>query len=172
MTNTTTTRRPSVATMKAAIKKAGIELAADATPKQIVVAFESIGSAPAPAAAPKAPKTAPKAGKKAPAAKSAAPKTAPAPANCACGCGAPTITAKAAFLSGHDARLAGVLGRARGNGNATAEQQEQYRSMTPALQAKVDKIAATAERNANVKAAKIAAKAAAKAAFDAAMATA
>lgn len=101
-----------------------------------------------------------------------APKPAAVPANCGCGCGAPTITARAAFLAGHDARMAGVLGRAIGSGTATPEQHAQYDRASAPLRAKIDGIAATAKRKAATKAAKDAAKAAAAAAFDAAMASA
>lgn len=99
-----------------------------------------------------------------------APPVKQAPSNCGCGCGKPTITAKAAFLSGHDARHAGVLGRAFGTGTATPEMQAAYDRLTDRLKEKVDGIAKTAKRNQAVKDAKEAAKRAAKEAFDAAMA--
>lgn len=93
-----------------------------------------------------------------PAAKPAAPA---APANCACGCGAPTITAKALFVSGHDARLAGVLGRALAADPADKAAQARLEALSPALQAKALSVKATADRKAAEKAAKAAAKAAA-----------
>ena len=93
----------------------------------------------------------------------------PAPANCACGCGKPTITAKAVFLSGHDARHAGNVGRGLAAGDASAV--EAFAALSPRLQAKAEGVRATAERKANEKAARIAAREAAKKAFDAAMAS-
>lgn len=98
-------------------------------------------------------------------AKPAAPK--PAPANCGCGCGQPTVTAKARFLSGHDARFAGMVGRGE-----TVPTDEQARLITPALQAKIDGIRQTTAKKAAAKQAREAAKAAAKAAYDKAMAAA
>lgn len=92
----------------------------------------------------------------------------PAPSNCACGCGAPTITAKAAFLPGHDARLAGVLGRSLANtpsGEARVALVERLDSLSPALKAKTIKIAETETK----RLARKAARKAAKEAFDAAM---
>lgn len=97
----------------------------------------------------------------------ATPAAKPAPANCGCGCGAPTITEKARFLSGHDARFAGAVGR--GEIKPTPAQAA---LITPALQAKIDGIAATASRRAAEKAARVKAKAAAKAAYDKALAAA
>lgn len=83
-----------------------------------------------------------------------------APANCGCGCGAPTITAKARFLSGHDARFAGQVGR----GEVTpADWQKAL--ITPALQAKIDGIRETQVKRDALKAAKAAAKVAAAKAY-------
>lgn len=113
------------------------------------------------------PATQARAAKPAPAVKEAKPATKPAPSNCACGCGTPTVTAKARFLSGHDARFAGLVGR--GEVQPTDEQTD---AITPALQAKIDKIRATATRKTAEKQARAAAKAAAKRAFDEAMAVA
>lgn len=47
-------------------------------------------------------------------AKTTAPKTAPAPVvtKCRCGCGLQTIRTDAMYLPGHDARHAGIVGRA------------------------------------------------------------
>lgn len=158
----TATRRPSAATMR---KMTGI--AADATPADVVHAWEALGSPRTMADAKRAtPAPAPAKGKGKPAATTSKPK--PAPANCGCGCGQPTITARAAFLAGHDARLAGVLGRAIGSGSATAEQTAQYAGLTDLLKGKTDKIAATARRAQAVKDAK----ATAKAAYDKALADA
>lgn len=96
-------------------------------------------------------------------------KAKPAPANCGCGCGAPTITAKARFLSGHDARFAGAVGRGE---TTPTEAQQAILDASPALAAKVEKVRLTAVRKAAVKASREVAKAAAKAAFDEAMAAA
>lgn len=94
----------------------------------------------------------------------AAPATFPL---CGCGCGVPTVTAKARFLSGHDARFAGQVGRGEVPLPLTAAQAA---LVSPALQAKIDGIRETqAKRNA-AKAARAAAKAAAKVAYDEAMA--
>lgn len=86
---------------------------------------------------------------------------------CGCGCKVPTVTAKARFLSGHDARFAGLVGR--GEVVPTPEQQA---LVTPALQGKIDGIRATAAKRAATKAAKAAAKEAAKAAYAAALVSA
>lgn len=91
----------------------------------------------------------------------------PAPANCGCGCGQPTVTAKAKFLSGHDARWAGQVGR----GEVTPT-EEQAHLLTPALQAKIDKIRATQAKRDALKAAKAAAKVAAAKAHAEALAAA
>lgn len=64
----------------------------------------------------------------------------PTPQNCACGCNQPTITAKAAFLSGHDARFAGRYGRGEIRLNA---HQKAVLDASPRLQAKVDGIIQT-----------------------------
>lgn len=106
-----------------------------------------------------------------------APVEAPAapaqPANCRCGCGAPTVTARALFLSGHDARFAGDLGRRLAASEVGPEREAltaEVDALSPALKAKVLKIAETANRKAAEKAAKAAARAAAKAAYEAALA--
>lgn len=97
------------------------------------------------------------------------------PQNCGCGCGAPTVTERALFLSGHDARLAGVVGRGLVDADPAARKAAQARleTLSPALQAKARKVVETAERKAADKAAKAkareAAKAAAKAAYEAAL---
>lgn len=172
-TNTTTTkpaaaktaRRATPATMRAALVKRGTHTkdeAAALAPKALLVAFE----APAPEAKPAPAKAA-----KAPAeAKAAKPAEAPVkkdatPRNCGCGCGAPTITQKASFLPGHDARFAGLVGR----GEITPADW-QTALVTPALAKKIDGIRETAKKKAAVKTAREAAKKAAEAAFAAAMA--
>lgn len=91
---------------------------------------------------------------------------------CGCGCGVPTVTAKATFLSGHDARHAGNLGRALAADPTDADLIAAYGRLTPALQAKVDRVRTTAERKVAEKAAKAAAREAAKAAYEAALAAA
>lgn len=119
--------------------------------------------------------------------KTAAPKTTPAtkavkpaspavvkpatkPSNCGCGCGSPALTSKGTFLPGHDARLAGVLGRAVGSSSATEAQRTQIASLSSPLQAKIAKIAQTERTRAVEKAARIHATAVAKAAYDLAFA--
>lgn len=164
----TATRRPSAATMRAALVKDGRFTKAEAAAldvKALIAAYNADDPTTDPTPAPKQAKA------KAPKAKPApkAPKAA-APANfplCGCGCGVPTVTAKARFLSGHDARFAGLVGR--GERVLTDEESS---LVTPALQAKIDKIRETANRKAATKAAQEAAKAAAKAAYAAAMASA
>lgn len=163
--NTTTTpapaKSPSVATMRAAIKRAGQPV--PETPKAIKDAYAAIKATPT---APKAPAAA----KPTPAPK-ATPVPAPrTPANCACGCGAPTITAKALFVSGHDARLAGVLGRALSANPKDADALKRAEALSPKLQAKVANVKATADRKVAEKAARAKAKAAAAAAYAAALA--
>lgn len=169
MSNTTTapakTRRATPATMRAALVKAGLDKAKAAalTPKALLAAYEALTATPAPAKetpVKKQSKTPAKAAKQAPAKKAATPTAPRTPANCGCGCGQPTITAKAKFVSGHDARFAGQVGR--GEIQPTDAQRD---LITPALQAKIDKIAATANRKAAEKAAKAAAKAAAAKAY-------
>lgn len=112
-------------------------------------------------------------------AKETAPKAAPAkvadkpaPANCRCGCGQPTVTTKATFVSGHDARLAGVLGRKVAEGTLTEQEQTLLNSLSDKLQAKVAKVADTARGREAKKAAAKAAKAVAKAAYEQALADA
>lgn len=169
MTNTTstkTTRRPTATSMKAALKRAG-RVPTDDTPKALVVAFEQWVADGKPAATVKSRPATP-----AEVPDSKAPR--PAPANCACGCGAPTITAKAAFLSGHDARHAGNVGRGLAE---LVKASPEYVALlatlpTPKLVAKAQGIEATARRRSASKSAAVAAKAAAKAAFDEAMAAA
>jgi hypothetical protein len=101
----------------------------------------------------------------------AAPATSVSFPLCGCGCGVPTVTAKATFLSGHDARHAGALGRALVANPADEAALTRLASLTPALQAKVARFIETANRKEAEKAAKAAArdaaKAAAKAAYDA-----
>lgn len=86
---------------------------------------------------------------------------------CGCGCKVPTVTAKAKFLSGHDARFAGQVGR--GEVTPTPEQQA---LITPALQAKIDGIRATAAKREAAKKARAAAKVAAAKAYAEALAKA
>lgn len=157
-------RLPSVATMRARLAAASV--AHDDTPKGIKAAFLALPTTPtpAPASKPKARKTA--APKPSPA-KATTPKRTPSDALCACGCGRPTITAKALFVSGHDARLAGVLGRAAATGDATAVTR--IEALSPGLKAKALRIADTARKQAAVKAARAVAKEQAKAAYAAAL---
>lgn len=104
-----------------------------------------------------------------PATPAAKPAAKPAPANCGCGCGLPTVTEKALFLSGHDARFAGRVGRGE---IEPTDAQRRILADSPRLQAKVEGIRATAAKKAAAKAAREAAKKAAKAAYDEAMAKA
>lgn len=101
-----------------------------------------------------------------------APAAKPAPANCGCGCGAPTITAKAVFLSGHDARHAGVIGRALAANPTDEAALASLARMSPVLQAKTNAITKTALAKVAKKAAAAKAKEAAKAAYDKALADA
>lgn len=97
------------------------------------------------------------------------PKADAEPANfplCGCGCGVPVVTAKATFLSGHDARFAGKVGR--GEVDPDARQLEILKA-SPKLQAKVASVAGTKLRKEAEKAAKAAAREAAKAAYEAAL---
>jgi hypothetical protein len=112
-------------------------------------------------------------------AKPAAPKATPAPAPapaapapCGCGCGAPTHRAEARYLSGHDARHAGQVGRALVAGG---DPEALLATLpTDALRAKatgmVEAHAAREAKKAARKAATEAARAAAKAAYAAALA--
>lgn len=99
-------------------------------------------------------------------------KAKPAPANCACGCGAPTITAKAVFLSGHDARHAGNVGRALAANPKDAAALKARDALSEKLQAKADAIRATAERKTAEKTARALAKVAAAKAYADALAKA
>lgn len=152
------TRRPSTATMRKQATQHGVTIPADATPKEIVTAWEQAMATPVEATPAKQAKgTAPakgKAPKQAKQAKASTPKA--PPANCGCGCGRPAITSRATFLPGHDARLASVLGKAV---TRTKDQQAQYAAMSPALKVKTDKIAATTAKANAVKALKAQAKA-------------
>jgi len=82
------------------------------------------------------------------------------PHDCLCGCGS-TITTKALFRPGHDARMAGQVGReiaAIMNGGHDEGDQIKINALieslpTPALQAKAHRVAETANRK-NLKAAK------------------
>jgi hypothetical protein len=99
------------------------------------------------------------------------PKTPTVPTNCGCGCGQPNVRGKASYLSGHDARHAGQVGRAIIADPAKAA--DLLKALpTEALQRKALGMVKTAEaKQAKVNAAK-AAKAAAKAAYDKALAEA
>jgi hypothetical protein len=101
------------------------------------------------------------------------PKTPTVPTNCGCGCGCgqPNVRGKASYLSGHDARHAGQVGRAIIADPAKAA--DLLKALpTEALQRKALGMVKTAEaKQAKVNAAK-AAKAAAKAAYDKALAEA
>lgn len=94
------------------------------------------------------------------------PKATPAPANCGCGCGVPTVSAKATFLAGHDARHAGNLGRALAANPDDAQAVAAYKAASPKLQAKIRKVEETAKRKAASKEAAKEAKVAAKEAYD------
>jgi hypothetical protein len=167
MSNTTRTSRPSARTMRSRLAKHDLAVADDATPKQVVDAYADLvaslgGAYSDPAKQAKSPKQA----KQAKVATPAKPKS--APANCGCGCGQPTVTAKATFLAGHDARFAGAYGRGEITLN---ERQMAILADSPKLQAKVDRIIATTAKRDAAKVARAAAKAAAKAAYDQAMAS-
>lgn len=159
-------RKPSTATMRAALVRGGMSKAdaAALAPAALVAAFAAIPTAPTTPAEAKPAKTPAKA-KQAPAATPAPVKPAATPRNCGCGCNAPTITERASFLPGHDARFAGLVGRGE-----IVPADWQTALITAPLQKKIDGITETAKRKAAVKTAREAAKAAAKAAFDAAMA--
>jgi hypothetical protein len=154
MTNTNTTpRMPNVKTARARLAERGIDAEA-LQGKALKQAWIDAHAEPAPA----------------PVEEPAAPAAPAAPGNfplCGCGCGSPTVTAKAKFLSGHDARFAGMVGR--GEVTPTPAQEA---LITDALQAKIDGIAATARKRAAAKAAKAAAKVAAAKAYAEAMASA
>lgn len=96
-------------------------------------------------------------------------KTKPAPANCGCGCGQPTVTERALFLSGHDARHAGVVGRALAANPDDAQAKAAYDRMSDRLKVKTDGIRRTALERAAAKQAKVAARKAAEAAYAAAL---
>lgn len=115
-------------------------------------------AAPAPAEVPAAP-----AAPEVPAA------PAPAPTLCGCGCAAPTVRPEAGFIAGHDARLAGQIGRALAAGEIAPEEAAR-RLGSDRLMAKAAGVADTARRREAGKAARAAAKAAAAAAYAAAMA--
>ena len=156
----TSTRRPTARTMR---KMTGLD---DATPiADVVAAWTAMGS-PARladvATTPADPEPAP-ADEPTPAPAPA--KDRPAPANCGCGCGVPTVTAKATFLAGHDARHAGTVGRGLAATPDDADLLAAYERMTPALQAKTDKIRETAESKNRIKAAREEAKRAYEAAL-------
>lgn len=94
---------------------------------------------------------------------------APAPRPCGCGCAAPTVRPEARFIAGHDARLAGQIGRALAAGEIDAEEAAR-RLGSDRLMAKAAGVADTARRREAEKAARAAAKAAAAAAYAAALA--
>lgn len=98
--------------------------------------------------------------------------TKPAPSNCRCGCGQPTVTAKATFVAGHDARLAGRLGRALAVNPKDEAALKVLATLTDRLQAKVEGVRVTAVKKAAAKEAREVAKAAAKAAYEKALADA
>lgn len=173
MSNTTATavKVPNVATIRKALTAAGVDHKG-ATPRDLKVAWLALNhptATPAPAKATPAPAKPAKAADKPAPAKVPAPR--PAPANCGCGCGQPTVTAKATFVSGHDARLAGVLGRALSANPKDKDALTRTLALSPKLQAKVVKVKETADRKVAEKAARAKAAAAAKAAYAAAMAS-
>lgn len=92
-----------------------------------------------------------------------------APRNCGCGCGRPTVTDRATFLAGHDARFAGQVGRGEIEPDVY---QQAILDDSPALAAKVAGIRATQQKKAAAKAAREAAKVAAKEAYAKALAEA
>lgn len=92
------------------------------------------------------------------------------PANCGCGCGSPTVTSKATFIAGHDARHAGVIGRGLAATPDDADLLAAYDRLSDRLKVKVDGIRQTALKKAALKAAQVAAKAAADKAYAEAMA--
>lgn len=92
-----------------------------------------------------------------------------APANCGCGCGQPTVTSRAVFLSGHDARFAGMVGRGEIEPDG---HQQAILNDSPRLQAKVAGIRETQAKREAQKAAREAAKEAARRAYEEAMAAA
>lgn len=149
MSKTANTTRPSAQAMRAALRKAGLPVPTG-DPKALIAAFQAIPATPK--------------------ASTSKPKGKPAPANCGCGCGSPTITSKATFLAGHDARHAGVLGRGLAATPDDADLKAAYARLTAPLQVKVDKIRETATRKAGVKAAREVAKAAYAEALKAALA--
>jgi hypothetical protein len=162
MSNTTAPaiKVPNVATIRKALAAAGRTPVED-TPKGLKQAWLDLQAdpTPAPVEVPATPTP--------PTATPAPVKVKPAPAHCGCGCGQPTVTAKARFLSGHDARWAGQVGR--GEVTPTPEQEH---LLTDALQAKIDKIRATQAKRDAAKAARAAAKVAAAKAYAEAMAAA
>lgn len=161
MSKATATRRPTAATMR---KMTGVP--ADATPAELVKAWEAIGSPRTLADVPaREEDSKPAATKPATTGKPAASKPAATPANCGCGCGSPTITSKATFLAGHDARHAGTVGRGLAATPDDADLKAAYDRMTDALKAKTDKIRATAEKANAVKEARRIAKEAYEAAL-------
>lgn len=161
----TTTARPSAPTMRKHLRAAG-QPVPTGDPKALVAAWEALADQ---ATAPKA--TAPTAPAKPAKDATPAPASKPAPANCGCGCGQPTVTAKARFLSGHDARHAGNLGRALAATPDDADLIAARDALSDLLQAKVASVQATATRKVAEKAAREVAKAAAKQAYEAALAT-
>lgn len=89
-----------------------------------------------------------------------------APTACRCGCTQPTVTAKARYLSGHDARHAAAVGHSL-HGDIAAIFAD-----APKLAAKAQAIRDTTDRKAQERVARAAATAAAKAAYADAIATA
>jgi hypothetical protein len=66
-------------------------------------------------------------------AKAVKPKAQPHP--CECGCGEQTVTGKARFIPGHDAKLASQLVRSALEGDRTAEQRLKKLGWTTKLEA-------------------------------------
>lgn len=83
---------------------------------------------------------------------------APQPTSCRCGCGQPTVRSDARYLSGHDARHAGEVGR---SDLPEAKVREMFAD-APKLLAKALGVRETAKRKAAEKEAAAKAKAAAK----------
>lgn len=96
----------------------------------------------------------------------AAAKVAEAPAPCRCGCGQPTVRPEARYVSGHDARHAGVVGReaAKLDGDKWIAKIEAVFPVKtdPKLNAKAAGVVQTARKREADKVARAAARAAAK----------
>lgn len=90
----------------------------------------------------------------------AKPEPKPAPTNCGCGCGKPTISTKARFLAGHDARHAGNIARALVADPTDKQARDARDRSSERLQSKIDGLVTAWAEQKRVKDAKAAAKAA------------